>query len=98
MGRLPSMRLALAFYLLSAPLFPAPSLGWFGAPAVFGPTYLNGAMLFVLVLLVTWGLTYRTALQGNDERTWRSFEVYIRTGTRLGVVAFQLLIFADAFI
>jgi 4-hydroxybenzoate polyprenyltransferase len=96
LGRLPSMRLALLFYLASVPFFLVPRYGWCGAAAIFGDLYLYGALGFLLVLFVTWGLTYRVAREGDDARSWRAFELYIRTGTRLAVVAFQIVLFLEA--
>jgi len=97
-GRKKAMYVALIFYLAFVPLYPIPYFGWFGAePALFGPFYLAGATIFVLALLSTWILTYRIVLQGNEKRIWQAFERYERTGTRLMVIFFQIMLLLEAF-
>jgi geranylgeranylglycerol-phosphate geranylgeranyltransferase len=97
MGRIKSMYVALVFYLLFIPFYPISFFGWFGFEAIFGRLYIWGATVFFLILIVTWIDTYRVAIKGDDKETWNAFERNIRTGTRLGVFFFQVILFAEAF-
>ncbi len=97
LGRLRSILLVLPFYLGFIPIFPISYFGWFEFPIIFGDLYLWGAIMFVLILLLTWIDTYRVAIKGNDSATWRAFERNIRTGTRVGVILFQVILFLEAF-
>jgi geranylgeranylglycerol-phosphate geranylgeranyltransferase len=96
-GRQKAMAVALIFYLAFIPIFPIPYFGWMGAEKVFGFVYLVGASLYVIALLSTWFLTYRVVIQGSEEKVWRAFERYERTGTRLMVIFFQIMLFLEAF-
>jgi len=104
-GRLKSMYIALVFYLLFIPVYPLPYLGEvpfldtgkFGYARIFGDLYFWGATIFLMILLLTWVDTYRVARKGNDKATWNAFERNIRTGTRLGVFFFQVVLFFEAF-
>lgn len=96
-GRLMSMNIALSFYIFSIPFFPIAYYGWLGFDKVFGDLYLIGSILFVLMLLATWVDTYRVAVKGNAKKTWDAFERNIRTGTRVGVFLFQVVLFVEAF-
>jgi geranylgeranylglycerol-phosphate geranylgeranyltransferase len=104
-GRLKSMKIALVFYLLFIPLYPLPYIGklpipysgTFGFDKIFGDLYFLGATIFLLILIITWIDTYRVAVKGNDSATWDAFERNIRTGTRLGVFFFQVVLFFEAF-
>ncbi|UCH87971.1 MAG: UbiA family prenyltransferase [Thermoplasmata archaeon] len=96
-GRLESMHIALIFYVLFIPVYPIPYFGWFGFSEIFGELYLWGASIFLLILLLTWVDTYRVAVKKNDKNTWDAFERNIRTGTRLGVFFFQVVLFFEAF-
>lgn len=96
LGRRRSLLVALAFYLASVPILylylPAlsslvPSL----APDVFGPAYLVGAGLFMAALLALWALVWRSPV-------WDSFEAYIRTGSRVVIFLFQLLLLSEAWV
>ena len=58
---------------------------------------LIGATIYALALLTTWILTYRVVLQGNEKKIWRAFEMYERTGTRIMVIFFQIMLFIEAF-
>lgn len=97
LGRIKSMWVVLPFYLGFIPIFPIPYFGWFGFPKIFGDLYLWGAILFEAILLITWIDTYRVAIKGDDSATWRAFERNIRTGTRVGVIIFQIILFLEAF-
>jgi geranylgeranylglycerol-phosphate geranylgeranyltransferase len=97
MGRLKSMQVALVFYILFIPVFPIPYFGWFGFEDIFGSLYFWGATIFLIILLVTWVDTYRVAVKGDDKASWNAFERNIRTGTRLGVFFFQVILFLEAF-
>jgi geranylgeranylglycerol-phosphate geranylgeranyltransferase len=97
LGRLRSMQVSLPFYLGFIPIFPISYYGWFGFPDIFGELYFWGAIVFELILLVTWVDTYRVAIKGDDKETWRAFERNIRTGTRAGVILFQVILFLEAF-
>jgi geranylgeranylglycerol-phosphate geranylgeranyltransferase len=96
-GRKKAMGIALIFYLAFIPIFPIPYFGWIGAEKVFGPIYLIGATIYALALLTTWILTYRVVLQDNEKKIWRAFELYERTGTRIMVLFFQIMLFLEAF-
>ena len=87
---------ALAFYIASVPLFYLylpPLAGVLPGlrDDVFGPLYLVGAGLFMASLLVLWALVWRNPV-------WDSFEAYIRTGSRVVIFLFQLLLLAEAFV
>ena len=98
LGRDLSMYLVLMFYTLFIPLYPIPFLGILGFPKVFGITYLVGATLFLIILYITW-FNVRCAVRGgNEKKIWNAFELNIRTGTRIGVVLFQVLLFVEVFI
>ncbi len=98
-GRKRSMYVALAFYIAFIPLYPLPVYDWLGIgiPKLFGPIYLIGGTLFAISLLLTWILTYRVVLQNNEERIWDAFERYERTGTRLMIIVFQLVLLLEVF-
>jgi geranylgeranylglycerol-phosphate geranylgeranyltransferase len=98
LGRIKSMYVVLPFYLAFIPIFPISYLGWCCFPKIFGELYLWGAIVFELILLITWIDTYRVAIKGDDKATWRAFERNIRTGTRAGVILFQVILFLEAFI
>ena len=97
LGRKKAMYVALIFYLAFIPIFPISYFGWIGAEKVFGHIYLIGATIFVLSLLITWILTYRVVLQNDEKKIWRAFEKYERTGTRIMVIFFQIMLFLEAF-
>ena len=98
LGRKKAMYVALIFYLAFIPIYPIPYFGWLGAkPVLFGPFYFAGATIFVLSLLVTWILTYRVVLQNDERKIWSAFEKYERTGTRMAVIFFQVMLFLEAF-
>jgi len=96
-GRKKAMSVALIFYLAFIPIFPIPYFGWIGAEKVFGNIYLIGATIYAIALLTTWILTYRVVLQDNEKKMWRAFEMYERTGTRIMVIFFQIMLFLEAF-
>jgi geranylgeranylglycerol-phosphate geranylgeranyltransferase len=98
LGRKLSMYLVLLFYTMFIPLYPIPFLGILDFPKVFGIAYLIGATLFLIILYVTWLNVMRVMRGGNEKKIWHSFELNIRTGTRIGVVLFQILLFVEAFI
>ncbi len=97
LGRKKAMYVALVFYLAFIPIFPISYFGWIGAEKVFGHIYLIGATIFVFSLLITWILTYRVVLQNDEKKIWRAFEKYERTGTRIMVIFFQIMLFLEAF-
>lgn len=97
MGRLNSMYFVLLFYLGFLPLYPISYFGWLGFPKIFGEIYLVGATVFALILFLTWADTMRVAKAGDDGRTWQAFERNIRTGTRVGVIFFQFILFIEVF-
>ncbi len=96
LGRKKAMYVALVFYLAFIPIFPISYFGWIGAEKVFGHIYLMGATIFALSLLITWILTYRVVLQNDEKKIWRAFEKYERTGTRIMVIFFQIMLFIEA--
>ena len=97
-GREFSMYLVLFFYTLFIPLYPISYFGILGFPRVFGLPYMIGATLFIIILYLTWFNVRRVVRTGNEKRIWHAFELNIRTGTRLGVVLFQVLLFVEAFV
>jgi geranylgeranylglycerol-phosphate geranylgeranyltransferase len=97
MGRLNSMYFVLIFYIGFLPLYPISYYGWFGFPRIFDEIYLVGATLFAAILFITWADTLRVTKKGNDDHTWKAFERNIRTGTRVGVIFFQIILFIEAF-
>ncbi len=97
LGRLRSMHVVMVFYIVSIPIFFIPYFGWKAFPKIFGELYLWGAIIFELILIITWIDTYRIAVKDVDSATWRAFERNIRTGTRAGVILFQLILFFEAF-
>lgn len=98
-GRQKSMILALIFYLASAPIFPIGTLGLWLVRPIFGKLYLYGVCFFLYVLFLTWVCTFWVVLEkpDDDEKIWNAFERYIRTGTRLAVVIFQVILFLEIF-
>jgi 4-hydroxybenzoate polyprenyltransferase len=96
MGRRRSLLVALAFYVASVPFFYlySPVLADLVHPewgTVFGPLYLVGVGLFLITLLLLWAMVWRNPV-------WDSFEAYIRTGSRVAIFLFQLLLLAEAFV
>jgi geranylgeranylglycerol-phosphate geranylgeranyltransferase len=98
-GRKHSMYVALLFYLAFIPLYPLPAFDWtgLGIPKLFGSVYLIGGGAFAISLILTWVLTYRVVLQNDEKKTWAAFERYERTGTRLMVIVFQLILLLEVF-
>ena len=98
-GRKKAMWFALVFYLLFIPIYPIPYFGWFGADPVFNSSYfyIVGGTLFAISLLLTWILTYRIVLKGDEEKIWGAFERYERVGTRVMVIFFQVMLLFEAF-
>jgi 4-hydroxybenzoate polyprenyltransferase len=98
-GRKKSMYIALFFYLAFIPPYPLPAYDGvgLGVPQVFGLVYLVGELVFALSLLLTWLLTYLVVLKNDEEKTWRAFERYERTGTRLMVIVFQIILVIEIF-
>lgn len=97
LGRLKSMVVAMGFYIVSIPIFFISYYGCCIFPKIFGSLYFWGAIVFELILILTWLDTYRVAVKGDDSATWRAFERNIRTGTRSGVILFQVILFLEAF-
>jgi geranylgeranylglycerol-phosphate geranylgeranyltransferase len=95
-GRERSLLVTLGFYIGAVPFLYlylpqlaelVPGL----ATDVFGPVYLVGAGLFMAALFVLWGLVWRNPV-------WDSFEAYIRTGSRVVIFLFQLLLLSEAWL
>jgi 4-hydroxybenzoate polyprenyltransferase len=82
---------ALVFYVVSLPLFLMPVV----APALTdwrpSPLYLVGSTAFIGGLVALWVPCVR-------KPEFAVFEKYIRTGSRLLVFAFELLLVAEAFV
>jgi len=99
LGRKKSMYIALFFYLAFIPLYPLPAYDWIGLgiPQVFGLVYLIGGAVFAASLLLTWFLTYLVVLKNDEEKTWQAFERYERTGTRVMVIVFQIIMVLEVF-
>ncbi len=96
MGRERSLVVALVFYLASVPFFYLylPEMASY-VPGlrddVFGPLYFVGTTVFLVVLFVLWALVWRRPV-------WDSFEAYIRTGSRVAIFSYQLLLLSEAFV
>ena len=108
-GQRKSLLVALGFYIASAPLFfvylPSiasrfPTRGYIQHPIgienlplldahMFGTLYFVGAAAFLAALIVLWLLVWRKPV-------WESFERYIRTGSRVLIFLFQVLLLAEA--
>lgn len=56
---------------------------------MFGDLYFVGAAAFLVALVVLWVLVWRKPV-------WESFERYIRTGSRVLIFLFQVLLLAEA--
>ena len=97
LGREKSMLVALLFYIGFIPIFPISFFGWLGFTEIFGNIYFWGAIIFELILIFTWIDTYRVVKKGDDSATWDAFERNIRTGTRVGVIFFQVILFLEVF-
>jgi geranylgeranylglycerol-phosphate geranylgeranyltransferase len=97
LGRLKSMVVAMGFYIVSIPIFFVSYYGCCIFPSIFGNIYFWGAIVFELILIISWLDTYRVAVKDDDSATWRAFERNIRTGTRSGVILFQVILFLEAF-
>ncbi len=94
-GQRRSLQVALGFYLASAPLFMLYSPSLVGLvpgldEGMFGAVYVAGASAFLALLVVLWALVWRAPV-------WESFERYIRTGSRVLIFLFQLLLLSEAF-
>jgi geranylgeranylglycerol-phosphate geranylgeranyltransferase len=91
-GAKKSMYVAVIFYVGYAVLYPAPYIfRWGILPSLYyDPVYLFGATIFAVVLFATWYLTLK-------QMTEKAFWNYIRTGTRVGVLFFQVILLISAF-
>jgi 4-hydroxybenzoate polyprenyltransferase len=96
MGQRRSLLVALGFYIASVPFYYLylprvahliPEL----RDDVFGPLYYLGTSVFLVSLFVLWTLVWR-------KPTWESFEAYIRTGSRVAIFLYQLLLVSEAFL
>jgi 4-hydroxybenzoate polyprenyltransferase len=95
-GQRKSLLVTLAFYIASVPLFylylPQVARNIPGLlDDVFGPFYYAGTTAFLVSLFVLWALVWR-------KPTWESFEAYIRTGSRVAIFLYQLLLLSEAFV
>jgi len=95
-GQRKSLQVALAFYIVSVPFFylylpPIADLIPGLSDDVFGPVYYLGTTIFLVTLFVLWVLVWRKPV-------WDSFEAYIRTGSRVAIFLYQLLLLFEAFI
>jgi len=98
-GRKNSMYVALFFYILFIPLYLLPAFDWtgLGVPKVFGSLYLVGGGIFAFSLILTWVLTYRVFIKNDEEKIWAAFEKYERTGTRVMIIIFQIVLILEVF-
>jgi 4-hydroxybenzoate polyprenyltransferase len=95
-GQRKSLLVTLAFYIASVPFFylylPQLAVHIPGlSEDVFGPVYYLGTTVFLVSLFVLWVLVWRNPV-------WDSFEAYIRTGSRVAIFLYQLLLLSEAFI
>ena len=90
-GMRPALLVALACYSVSLPLFLLPTI----APAfvAWRPSllYLAGSTAFIVGLVALWLPCWRNP-------KFETFEKFIRTGSRLLVFGFELLLIAEAFV
>ena len=98
LGREKAMLLALVYYVISFLLIEPVFKGLGFYPGVFSWPYRTGAYIFFAILFITWGITWRVAKTGDSEKIFKSFELNIRTGTRIGVLLFQIFLFMDGFV
>ncbi len=98
LGRDRAMQLVLLFYTGYLALLPLPFTGIGPLPGLFGRLYLAGALGFAAILWFTWFATRRVIRSGDEDAIFAAFERHIRLGTRLGVVGFQGVLFAEAFV
>jgi geranylgeranylglycerol-phosphate geranylgeranyltransferase len=98
MGRERSVWFSLLFYLGFVPLYPISYFGWLGFPAIFGDLYLAGGVVFFIILIVGWVDCLAAVRSGDDRKAWAAFERSVRTGSRAGVILFQFILLAEAFI
>ncbi|MEW5759442.1 MAG: geranylgeranylglycerol-phosphate geranylgeranyltransferase [Candidatus Thermoplasmatota archaeon] len=82
-GQKKSMLVALSFYFLFIPIYPISYVY-----NIFGKLYIVGATVFIIFLFLTWYITY-------IKRSWSAFERYIRTGTRLDVIFFEIILLLE---
>ena len=96
LGRRRSLMVTLGFYVASVPLFYlylpplagyVPNLG----DDVFGTAYMVGTTVFLVALFALWAMVWRNPV-------WDSFEAYIRTGSRVAIFLYQLLLLSEAFV
>ncbi len=95
-GQRKSLMVVLGFYIASVPFFylylpgiaqHIPGL----STDFFGPVYFVGTTVFLVALFLLWTLVWRNPV-------WDSFEAYIRTGSRVAIFLYQLLLLSEAFI
>jgi len=84
---------ALPFYLASIPFYV---LSW-GIP-MLGMLYLLGSVGFLIVLIVGWQRCMAAVETGVADWQFRAFELWVRTGSRLGVVALQVVLLAEVWL
>ncbi|MDH7506730.1 MAG: UbiA family prenyltransferase [Candidatus Thermoplasmatota archaeon] len=98
-GRKNSMYVALLFYIIFIPLYILPSIDWIGlgVPKVFGLLYLIGGGALAFSLLFTWFLTYRVVIKNDENKIWSAFEKFERTGTRVMIIVFQIVLLLEVF-
>ena len=96
-GQKKAMYAVLPFYVAYLLCFPVAHIGWLGFPKIFSELYMWGASLFGVMLFATWVRSYAALRRDDPDHTFRVFERYIRTGTRLGVVFFQFVLFLEIF-
>ena len=104
-GRIEAMWFALAFYVLSIPLW----VWCYFAIDGFGWMYVVAAGVFLGVLLVGWCMCYQwvdiarqpkpAAFKAIDEKyIFASFETWLRWGSRIAIMALQVVMLAEAFL
>jgi len=98
LGREKAMYIALIFYIVFIPIFPISYFGWLGSEKVFGNIYLIGGSIYAAALISTWVLTYKVVIKRDEKKIWRAFELYERTGTRVMVIFFQIMLLFEAFL
>jgi 4-hydroxybenzoate polyprenyltransferase len=90
-GMKPALAVALACYLISLPLFLLPVLAPAWVPWRPSLLYVAGSTAFIAGLIALWVPCWK-------DPKFEVFEKYIRTGSRLLVFGFELLLIAEAFV
>ncbi len=90
-GMRPALAVALACYLISLPLFLLPVIAPAWIPWRPSLLYVVGSVAFIAGLVALWVPCWK-------DPKFEVFEKFIRTGSRMLVFGFELLLIAEAFV